>query len=84
MPQRKLTPNSIIESTYVNVDRNRDGLIDIPEFVYFAVNSLPKEMNLSDMNEALKVMKLFDENNDDKMSLRELKELLKNDFSLTD
>jgi len=84
VPQRKLTPNSIIESTYVNVDRNRDGLIDIPEFVYFAVNSLPKEMNLSDMNEALKVMKLFDENNDDKMSLRELKELLKNDFSLTD
>lgn len=82
MPQRKLTSTSIIESTFASVDRNKDGLIDIPEFVYFTVNSLPKEVSLMDMNESLKVMKLFDENNDDKLSSRELKELFKNDFSL--
>lgn len=82
MPQRKLTPTSIIESTFATVDRNRDNHIDIPEFVYFSVNSLPKEISLIDMNESLKVMKLFDENNDDKLCVREFKELLKNEFSL--
>lgn len=44
------------------------------------MTSLPKEMCLTDMNEALKVMKLYDENNDDRLTSREFKELLKPDF----
>jgi hypothetical protein len=31
---------------------------------------LPKEIGLQDMNEALKVMKLYDENYDDKLSIK--------------
>lgn len=58
-------------------DRNKDGQIDIPEFVYFTVTSLPKEISLYDMNESLKVMKLYDEDNDDKLTSQEFKELLK-------
>ncbi len=34
MPPRKLTLVSIIESSFAIADRNKDGLIDIPEFVY--------------------------------------------------
>lgn len=61
---------SIIESAFSVADRSKDGQIDIPEFVYFTVNSLSKSIGLQDMNESLKVMKLFDENNDDKLSAR--------------
>jgi Ca2+-binding EF-hand superfamily protein len=77
VPQRKLTIISIVEALFTTADRNKDGLIDIPEFVYFSINNLPKEISLNDMNEALKVMKLFDENNDDKLSSKEFTELLR-------
>lgn len=77
IPPKKLTFLSIIESSFAIADRNKDGLIDIPEFVYFTVNNLPKDMGLDDMNESIKIIKLFDDNNDDKLSSREFKELLK-------
>lgn len=68
--QTKLTAQSIIEASFTLADRNNDSMIDIPEFVYFSVSSLPKNLALKNMNESLKVMKLFDENNDDKLSLK--------------
>ena len=60
---------SVIEATFDMADRNQDGHLDIREFVYFAIN-LPKEVGLKDMNESLKLIKLFDDNNDDKLSLK--------------
>ena len=68
--ETKLTVQSIIEASFTLADRNNDSQIDIPEFVYFSVNSLPSNLALKNMNESLKVMKLFDENNDDKLSIR--------------
>ena len=71
--EKKLTLVSIIEASFTVADKNKDGEIDIREFVYFVVNNLPKEIRLKDMNEALKMVKLYDENNDDKLSPRGIK-----------
>ena len=49
IPQRKLTSTSITESAFAVADRNKDGHIDIPEFVFFTVNGLPKNIALKDM-----------------------------------
>ena len=58
-----MTLQSIIEASFTLADRNNDSMIDIPEFVYFSVNSLPNNIGLKNMNEALKVIKLYDEGN---------------------
>ncbi|RNA43490.1 hypothetical protein BpHYR1_014041 [Brachionus plicatilis] len=77
IPPRKLTALSIIEALFGAADKNRDGVIDVPEFAFFMVNSLPKEYQLADMNEALKVLKLYDDNNDDRLNALEFKQLFR-------
>ncbi|CAF0881130.1 unnamed protein product [Brachionus calyciflorus] len=77
IPPRKLTALSIIEAMFRSADRNEDGVIDVPEFAFFSVNALPKEYCLADLNEALKVLKLYDDNNDDRLNAKEFKDLFR-------
>ena len=59
IPQRKLTAISIIESAFTAADRNNDGHIDIPEFVFFTVNGLPANIALVDMVCAFSAISYF-------------------------
>lgn len=77
IPPRKLTALSIIEAIFGAADKNSDGIVDVPEFALFTMNTLPIEYRLSDMNEALKVLKLYDDNNDDKLNPQEFKQLFR-------
>lgn len=77
IPPRKLTALSIIEAIFGSADRNEDGFIDVSEFAFFTVNTMPQEYSLPNMNESLKVLKLFDENNDDRLNPIEFKELFR-------
>ncbi len=70
VPQKKLTVKSIIEAAFLSSDKNKDYELDLIEFSDLVLVSLPKiNSGLQDYIETIKVVKLYDVDHDDQISM---------------